>query len=308
MKLSTDIFINKFITQEGDVRRALVTRSPPLPTTIIEAYAMTYDLLTDLELKQKIIDKVVFYINQTTAVNQNYLPYIIRLDSKGAYNPKDFNVQHSLWIAKVLYDHYQITQNNIYYNYAEQVFGIANNFLQNGFNNWRIDDSPESNIPSIKSLTRADLYCLLGSMDDLNKVLDYYNKNLFDKNISLYKSLLAPGYDHHLHENLELVEGLFSVYKHTSDESFYQLPHRLMHALADKVENSLNILAKLQFYYWAPFFDINTDFLKNQIDDYALRYRNHQSLSAYSGKGFSGEDDIFPYIYLLRIFTDYEPS
>ena len=281
--------------------------------TVSEAYAMLYDVLIDNTKKQNIITNLFKLCIDSKKLYNYPCPYIIKILNKLTHIENCRNTQHFLWCAKAFYQHFKFTDDNKYYNKAKEIIDYVckNNCYKNTkiFLNW-FETDKDNNV-SIKALTCADMLIIFDKEDYLNANINFYKEKMFNKKTNLFCSC----YDldnkkcftqeiTYLHENLELVEGLFNCYELTKNKEFYNIAENIVKNCSKLVSSNVNNLSRLQCYYWMKKYNIseNIHFVKSEVLKITEIYKKKNYISPYSNKKL---DNIFGHIYLQRIQNEY---
>ena len=307
-------FTKNFVLPSGDVvsdSESLRHNTNSLLSPV-EAYAMAYDLINDREIKDKIINRIIFYIN----LSPHSLPYVVDLRTFSLYEPNHVNMQHSFWVSKVLHDHFILTQDKKFYDFSLKVFNAACDFFQKtNFSNW---SESTRFFPSIKALTCMEVFHHFDKVEILNQALDFYEKELFNHKIGLYNSKIEiPEFDHLYHENLELAEGFYCMYRYTLDSKYLNKAQDILKSLKNHIANTKNNMSRLQFYFLSQLLDFDNQFIESKVKEYLDIFNSGNNLRPYDRYQLSysrngqqaircSPNDIFMNIYLLRIFTDYK--
>lgn len=299
---------------------------------IIELDAMVYDVIDNTKFKDKLIVDTINISEQYKKKFNMPCPYkydIIEIRSSledyinlstpkkiiNYYNER--NTQHFVWCAKMLYQHYKLTNNKKYNNLSKEIIDFVcknhcfkeTKILMNWFGNRKTNG-----LVSLKSLTCSEMFILYDKLDYFENTFNYLCKYAYNNNTKLFASYVFISNNNslkheqsYLHENLELAEGLFNVYELDKNKykQYYNYACNIVKETFKLIPNNVNNLAPLQCYYWGLKYKLldNTELkiLKLHIEKYIIsKYEKYNSIGAYNNKN---GNNIFPYIYLQRIYN-----
>jgi len=279
--------------------------------TVSEAYAMLYDVLTENNKKQHIINSLFKLCIHSNKLYNCPCPYIIKMVNKNIHTIDCRNTQHFLWCVKAFYQHFKFTNDIKYYNIAKTIIDYVceNHCYKNTkvFINWFKTNN--DNKVSIKALTCADMLIIFGKKQYLNANINFYKEKMFNKETSLFSSYYdldnekcVKTENTYLHENLELAEGFFNCYELSENKEFYNLAENIVKNCSKLISSNINNLARLQCYYWMKKYNIseNIDLVKSEVLKITETYKKENYISPYSNNKL---DNIFGHIYLQRIYT-----
>lgn len=294
---------------------------------------MIYDVVNNHEYKNRLIEDTI-YISKLYLKKFNIpCPYIYTVDqyklglseylkSKDkpvvkVYNNQR-NTQHFVWYAKMLNKHYEITKNKSYYNLSKEImdFVCENHCFEKSkiLTNWFEVNDNLCNLVSLKSLTCSEMFLIHNKLSYFEHTFNYLCKyayksdtKLFDSYVNIVNNISVKKESSYLHENLELAEGLFNVYEFDKDKYkiYFNYASDIVKETFKFIPNNVNNLAPLQCYYWGLKYNLlNNEELKIlvlHINEFIIEeYEKHGRISAYKNKT---QNNIFPYIYLQRIYN-----
>ena len=302
---------------------------------IIEMDAMIYDVVNNHEYKNRLIEDTIYISKQYLKKFNIPCPYIYTVDqykldlseylkSKDKPVVKEYNnqrnTQHFVWYAKMLNKHYEITKNKSYYNLSKEImdFVCENHCFEKSkiLTNWFEVNDNLCNLVSLKSLTCSEMFLIHNKLSYFEHTFNYLCKyayksdtKLFDSYVNIINNTSVKKESSYLHENLELAEGLFNVYELDKDKYkiYYNYASDIVKETFKFIPNNVNNLAPLQCYYWGLKYNLlNNEELKIlvlHINEFIIeKYEEHGRISAYKNKT---QNNIFPYIYLQRIYNLY---
>ena len=312
----------KFITENYDILSNIGSN-----ILQSESFAMLYDLLykenisfpsncneEERELKNKnrllmdsIINRILYYCNNC----ENFpCPYIIINETV----KNQGNSQHFLWCSNMFYQHYLLTNDKLYYNKSKEIFEFVinnnsykeTNLIVNWINtkNYPFVYESNSNIFSIKSLTKCGLFAIFDKLDILDKQLDLIEEKMYSAEKQIYYSYYKletntpkPG-NSCLGNNLELAEGLYDVYKITENIKYKEFAEKIIKGCLKNYKNSNYILGLLQLYNILRInkSPIDND-LQNIFDILATHYKSRGALPSFKN---TKNINIFSEIYFCR--------
>ena len=287
--------------------------------TCSEAYAMFYNCINDCKQKNIIIKSSLKLCDQAFKKYDYPCPYIIRINENDLHICENKNTQHFLWSAKMFYEHYQLTNDQLYYKKAEEIVNyVCINMYDKKHStliNWFGDDCIHNKV-SVKSLTCADMLLIFNKKYILDSTLDFMKKNLFNDVTGLFDSTfdintkkIVREERTYLHENLELIEGLFYSWKYSQEEKYRDLAKSLIIKVIPLVSSNVNNLAPLQCLYWIEKFEFEWKMnkhlssynkIKERVNKIKMNLEENKYISPYEDRKIN---NVFGHIYLQRIYN-----
>lgn len=305
--------LNKFILKDNIIQKI------GNELTCIEAYAMFYDVIKDIKQKNIIIKRTLELCEQAFKKYKYPCPYVINIYENRFYIYENKNTQHFLWCAKMFYEHYQLTNEQLYYKKAEEIVNyVCVNMYDKKHStliNWFGVDSSNNKV-CVKSLTCAEMLLIFNKKYILDSTLDFMKKKLFNDETGLFDSTfdintkkIVREQRTYLHENLELIEGLFYSWKYSKEEKYKDLANSLIIKVIPLISSNVNNLAPLQCLYWIEKFEFewkrpkhlsSYNKIKERVNKIKINFEKNNYISPYEDKKM---DNIFGHIYLQRIYN-----